>query len=101
MTTTAAASPGASADNEALRLDRYIVRVDDGLNARAIAHEHTQKLGVRVGHVYRTAIDGYSAQVPAAAITALNADPRVSSAARPPGPHHRADHADRDQPRRR
>jgi len=33
---------------------------------------------VRVGHVYRTAIDGYSAQVPAAAITALNADPRVS-----------------------
>ena len=78
MTTTAAASPGASADNEALRLERLIVRVDDGLNARAIAREHTQKLGVRVGQVYRSAIDGYSARVPAAAVAALNADPRVT-----------------------
>jgi len=33
---------------------------------------------VRVGQVYRSAIDGYSAQVPAAATTALAADPRVS-----------------------
>ncbi len=33
---------------------------------------------MRVGQVYRSAIDGYSAQVPAAATTALAADPRVS-----------------------
>ncbi len=75
--TTASATPGASAGAPAQQ-QRYIVVLDDGLDARAVARRHAAALGVRVGHVYSQALDGYSARMPASVATTLGSDPRVA-----------------------
>ena len=56
----------------------YIVVLEPGANAGAVAAEHAQRLGVDVGFVYRHAVRGYSAVVPAAALERLRADARVA-----------------------
>jgi subtilisin family serine protease len=56
----------------------YVVVLEPGTNAAAVAAEHAAELGVGVGFVYRHALKGYSATVPAASLDALRADARVA-----------------------
>jgi subtilisin family serine protease len=56
----------------------YVVVLEPGANPAAVAAEHAQRLGLDVGFVYRHALQGYSAAVPAAALDDLRADPRVA-----------------------
>jgi subtilisin family serine protease len=56
----------------------YVVVLDDGANPAAVAADHAAALGVDVGFVYRHALKGYSATVPAASIDDLRADARVA-----------------------
>jgi subtilisin family serine protease len=56
----------------------YVVVLEDGVDASAVAADHAADLGVGVGFVYRHALKGYSATVPAASLDALRADPRVA-----------------------
>jgi subtilisin family serine protease len=56
----------------------YIVVLESGANPAAVAAEHASSLGVDVGFVYRHALKGYSALVPAAALDDLRADSRVA-----------------------
>ena len=55
-----------------------IVVLEDGTNPAAVAADHAQRYGVDVGFVYRHALKGYSALVPAASLEDLRADPRVA-----------------------
>jgi subtilisin family serine protease len=66
---TAATAPSAAG---------YIVVLDAGANPAAVAADHADTLGVQVGFVYRHALKGYSAAVPAAALDELEADARVA-----------------------
>jgi subtilisin family serine protease len=43
----------------------------------ATARDHAARYGLRAGHIYAHALRGYSAQVPAAALARLRADPSV------------------------
>jgi subtilisin family serine protease len=56
----------------------YIVVLESGTNPGAVAAEHAARLGVDVGFVYRHALRGYSALVPAASLDDLRADSRVA-----------------------
>jgi subtilisin family serine protease len=56
----------------------YIVVLKSGTDPGAVAAEHAQRLGVEVGFVYRHALKGYSAVVPAASLSVLRADARVA-----------------------
>jgi aqualysin 1 len=56
----------------------YVVVLKSGTNPGAVAAEHAQRLGLDVGFVYRHALSGYSALVPAAALDDLRADARVA-----------------------
>ena len=56
----------------------YIVVLNSGSNAGAVAAEHASSLGLDVGFVYRHALKGYSALVPADALDDLRADSRVA-----------------------
>ena len=56
----------------------YIVVFEDSVTRPgAIARAQVERLGGSVTHVYRHALPGYSAELPAAAVTALRADVRV------------------------
>jgi subtilisin family serine protease len=56
----------------------YIVVLDTGADPAAVAADHAGALGVQIGFVYRHALKGYSATVPAAALDELRADARVA-----------------------
>jgi subtilisin family serine protease len=56
----------------------YVVVLESGATPAAVAAEHAAELGVAVGFVYRHALKGYSATVPAGSLDALRADPRVA-----------------------
>ena len=60
----------------------YIVVLESGTNPAAVAADHAQRLGVEVGFVYRNALKGYSALVPAGSLDDLSADSRVASVER-------------------
>ena len=55
-----------------------IVVLKDGVNPAAVAADHAARYGLEVGFVYRHALKGYSAVVPAASLDALRADARVA-----------------------
>lgn len=58
---------------------RYIVVLRDTVRAPgAVATEHAATYGARVAFVYRSALKGYAATIPAAAVSAIAADPRVA-----------------------
>ncbi|MFI7068140.1 S8 family serine peptidase [Kribbella sp. NPDC050124] len=57
----------------------YIIVLDEGTDASAVATEHARRYGVTAGHVYGYALHGYSAQLTARAATRIAADPRVAS----------------------
>jgi subtilisin family serine protease len=56
----------------------YIVVLESGVNPAAVASDHAQRFGVEVGFVYRNALNGYSALVPAGSLDDLTADSRVA-----------------------
>ncbi len=72
----AAAGPAGAASDAAL--ERYIVVLDDGLDATSVAAEHARTLGLTPGHVYSHAVDGYAAKMPPTVAGAVEADPRVA-----------------------
>src|SRR5262245_16935327 len=57
---------------------RYIVVLAPGVDAPAAADAQAARYGLGLGWVYTHALHGYSADVPAAALDALRADPRVA-----------------------
>lgn len=57
---------------------RYIVVLESGVNARAVATEHARAHGAEVGFVYRHALVGYSAVIPDARLADVRADARVA-----------------------
>jgi subtilisin len=58
--------------------NQYIVVLNDSApGALQLANEHAQRYGVDVSQVYEVALRGYAARIPAAALVALRADPRV------------------------
>ena len=52
--------------------------LENGTNPTAVAADHAAQYGVNVGFVYRNALKGYSAVIPAASLDALSADARVA-----------------------
>jgi subtilisin family serine protease len=59
--------------------DRYIVVLNDDVDADAAAHEMAQVHGLGLGHVYEHALKGFSARIPAARLDRLRLDARVAS----------------------
>lgn len=75
----APASFGLLAREGAARPDAYIITLKAGADAGAVADELAGSHGLKVGHVYRHALTGFSAHVPPGRLQALAQDPRVES----------------------
>ena len=58
--------------------DRYIVVLNEGVDATAVANEHARKVGGEIRHVYGRALKGYAARIPSARLDELKSDPRIS-----------------------
>ncbi|MDP1818871.1 MAG: S8 family peptidase [Acidimicrobiales bacterium] len=74
-------SPGVSGATPSLGAQRpepYIVVLRDGVDPAEVADAHARRMGAEVGHVYRAALSGYAARIPAGRLAALRADPRVA-----------------------
>src|SRR5262245_26991348 len=80
----AAAAPAAALRDQAQGnpggpVGRYIVVLQDSVaDPGAVAAEHSQADNAQVSHVYRAALKGYAAVIPAARLDAVRADPRVA-----------------------
>ncbi len=59
------------------RPDPYIVVLKEGIDPGRAADDHARRLGAEVGHLYRAALNGYAARIPAGRLAELRADPRV------------------------
>ncbi len=59
--------------------DHYIIKIRLIENAAAVANEMAFTHGLAVGHIYRHALNGFSARVPQGRLNALRSDPRVVS----------------------
>ncbi len=57
---------------------RYIVVLKDGTNPAVTASRHATQYGAAVGHVYRHALNGYSAVIPNERVAALRVDSSVA-----------------------
>jgi subtilisin family serine protease len=73
-----APAAGAAAAPSANGAEAYIVVLKDGTDPGEVAAEHARGHGAEVRHVYRAALNGYAAQIPAARLGGLRADPRVA-----------------------
>lgn len=71
------AVPGAA--GAAVIPDEYVVVLEDGTDARAVAAEHGRLAGARVSRTYRAALQGYAAKLPPSAVAKVRADDRVLS----------------------
>ena len=56
----------------------YIVVLRDGSDPNQIGEEHGRRFNAEVRHVYRSALRGYAARIPAARLAEVRADPRVA-----------------------
>jgi subtilisin len=56
---------------------RYIVVLDDGAPLETVLSQHVALPGVKLGHTYRHALNGYSAVLSPSALAAIKADGRV------------------------
>jgi subtilisin family serine protease len=72
---TAALSVPAAAHADA---DRYVVVLDDAADSAQVAADHGRRHGAEVSNVYRAALRGYAARIPAARLAAVRADSRVA-----------------------
>jgi len=70
------AAPSAPASG-AGRPDAYIVVLKEGIDPGRAADDHARRLGAEVGQLYRAALNGYAARIPAGRLAELRADPRV------------------------
>ena len=68
------AAPSATAG----RPDSYIVVLKSGSDPGQVADDHGRRLGAEVSHLYRAALNGYAARIPAARVAQLRADARVA-----------------------
>jgi len=59
--------------------DHYIIKLQPNQNAAAVANDIALTHGLGVSHVYRYALNGFSARVPEGRLNALASDPRVLS----------------------
>jgi subtilisin len=75
-----AAMPAATAAPSG-RAGSYIVVLKDTASPSTLARAHADRYGVRVGHVYRHALKGYSATLSSDRVAALRADPNVAAVA--------------------
>jgi hypothetical protein len=72
---TTLVSPAAAAPSAK---DRYIVVLKDSIRAPgAVARDHSDRYDARESVVYRTALQGYAATIPAGRVDAIRRDPRV------------------------
>ena len=55
----------------------YIVVLEDDASARSVASAHADRFGLEVGHVYTSALQGYSATMPASVAKLVEAAPAV------------------------
>jgi len=62
----------------AAQSDSVIVVLRDGVDADHTAAQHGASYGAQVSHVYRSALRGYAAHIPASARRAIAGDPRVA-----------------------
>jgi subtilisin len=72
----ALALPSAAQANKPIP-DQYIVVLDDGSDANAVAAEHKRKAGATVLDTYGAALDGYTAKLSESELRKVKADPRV------------------------
>jgi subtilisin len=56
---------------------RYIVVLKESADADSTARDHARSYGVQVGHVYRSALKGYSGTIPEQRVDDVRADERV------------------------
>ncbi len=71
-TLTANAAPAAGSSSTG-----YIVVLKDGAASGNVAAEHSRRYDAQIGHVYRSALKGYSAHMSAAAAARISQDSRV------------------------
>ena len=57
--------------------DQYIVTLDKGVDPASVANEMAAQHGLGIRHVYRHAIKGFAARIPAGRLKVLARDPRV------------------------
>ncbi|MFN2589734.1 MAG: S8 family peptidase [Actinomycetota bacterium] len=74
----AALTVGASALTTSAPARSYIVVLKPGAAANLIASDHAARFGADVRHVYRHALTGYAARIPAVAVSRIASDPRVA-----------------------
>ncbi len=75
--TSTASTPTPSAAAPAQE-NGYIVVLEDGLVAQTVASLHAGRFGLDLGHVYSSALQGYSATMPAATAATLESLPGVA-----------------------
>ncbi|MGH3332926.1 MAG: protease inhibitor I9 family protein, partial [Nocardioidaceae bacterium] len=75
---TALSAQASPAPADSLESGSYIVVLDEGTAAARVADLHAQQFGVDVGHVYRSALSGYSATMTASAADLVAAAPAVA-----------------------
>lgn len=79
MPGTAYAATGASAASGDEGAKRYIVTLVDDAKPGAVAKQHSQRHDAQVRHVYKHALNGYSARIPASQVARVQADERVDA----------------------
>ena len=75
--TFAFASPVGASPSPKLK-QRFIVVLEDGVKPGKAAKAHAERHGLKIGHVYRSALRGYSAVVPPGKLRKLRRDVRVN-----------------------
>ncbi|HSE54149.1 MAG TPA: S8 family serine peptidase [Nocardioidaceae bacterium] len=78
LAASAAPAPGSAPADLAADTGKYVVVLEDGAAAREIAAAHADRFGLDVGHVYTSALQGYSATMPASVAKVLEAAPSVA-----------------------
>ncbi len=73
----AALAVGAGGASAAVDETAVIVVLRDGTDAAGVAAEHAAAHAAVVGHIYRSALSGYAARVPAQRLAHIASDPRV------------------------
>ena len=76
--TTAATTATAAAPTQASATGNYIVVLEDGALARTVSAVHADRFGFELGHVYSTALQGYSAAMTGETAALLESLPGVA-----------------------
>src|SRR3954451_9628144 len=58
---------------------RYIVVLESGADPGAVSRDQHGRFGVKTGHLYRAALHGFVASIPAGKVDDVRRDPRVAS----------------------